>query len=113
MSTKSTVAGKNTSFFEVGDYVIVRADEAGVLFGKYFDNDGSTIYLSEARQLWHWHAANGGTLVDVATLGVKQDECKFSTATAGKTIVFSACALIGVTDEAAKSIRETPAVEWR
>ena len=87
----------------VGRKVIVRSRDAGVLYGEFSGNDGSTVHLKNARQLWKWFAAKGISLVDVATFGVKQKECKFSTAQATITI-FNACALIDVSDEAAASI---------
>lgn len=89
--------------FTTGAHVIVRSRDAGVLFGNYAGNDGSTVRLTNAIQLWKWHAAKGISLLDVATYGVKKSECKFSTAQATVTI-FNACALISVTDEAARSI---------
>lgn len=87
----------------IGDRVIVRARDAGVLYGKFDGMDGSTIRLRDARQLWKWCAAHGHTLIDVAKHGVKASECKFSPSR-GKVTVFNACALIAVTDTAAESI---------
>ena len=87
----------------IGRPVIVRSREAGVIYGKYAGNDGSTVHLKDGIQLWKWFAAKGHTLIDVATYGVKKAECKFSPASATVT-VFNACALIDVTDEAARSI---------
>lgn len=94
--------------FKNGDAVIVRSRDAGVLFGEYAGNDHSTVYLTNAVQMWKWFAAKGISLIDVATYGVKKSDCKFSTAQASVT-VFNACALIAVTDEAAKSIRSVVA----
>ena len=87
----------------IGDKVIVRSRDAGVLYGRFDGMDGSTIRLRDARQLWKWFAAKGHTLIDVAKHGVKASECRFSPSQ-GKVIVFYACALIAVTDAAAKSI---------
>lgn len=87
-----------------GRAVIVRSRDAGVLFGEFAGNDGETIHLKNARQLWQWHAAKGITLIDVATHGVKADKCKFSPSEATVT-VFKACALIDCTDTASASIR--------
>lgn len=87
----------------IGDKVIVRSRDAGVLYGRFDGMDGSTIRLTEARQLWKWFAAKGITLIDVAEHGVDASKCKFSPSK-GKVTVFNACALIGVTDSAAKSI---------
>jgi hypothetical protein len=86
-----------------GRKVIVRSRDAGVIYGTYAGNDGDTIHVRDARQLWKWCAAKGITLIDVATYGVKKSDCKFSPASATLT-VFNACALIDVTDEAAASI---------
>jgi len=88
---------------QIGRKVIVRSKDAGVIYGTYVSNDGDTISLTDARQLWKWCAAKGITLIDVATYGVKKSECKFSPASATMT-VFNACALIDVTAEAAASI---------
>ena len=88
---------------EVGRKVIIRSRDAGVIYGEYAGNDGSTVLVTNARQLWKWCAAQGITLIDVATYGVKKSECKFSPAQANVT-VFNACAMIDVTDVAAKSI---------
>ncbi len=83
--------------------VIVRSRDAGVIYGEYAGNDGSTVHLKNARQLWKWFAAKGISLIDVATYGVKKSDCKFSTAQASLT-VFNACAMIDVTADAASSI---------
>jgi LPS sulfotransferase NodH len=86
-----------------GRKVIVRSRDAGVIYGEYAGNDGSTVHLRNAVQMWKWFAAKGISLIDVATFGVKKSDCKFSTATATVT-VFNACALIDVTADAAASI---------
>lgn len=88
---------------EVGRKVIVRSRDAGVIYGEYAGNDGSTIHLKNGVQMWKWFAAKGISLIDVANYGVKKSDCKFSVATADVT-VFNACALIDVTAEAAESI---------
>ena len=88
---------------QIGRKVIVRSRDAGVIYGEYAGNDGSTVHLKNARQLWKWEAQNGISLIDVATYGVKKSGCKFSTADAVVT-VFGACAMIDVTSDAATSI---------
>jgi hypothetical protein len=86
-----------------GRKVIVRSRDAGVIYGEYAGNDGSTVYIRNGVQMWKWFAAKGISLIDVATYGVKKSDCKFSTATATVT-VFNACALIDVTADAVASI---------
>lgn len=97
---------------KIGRPVIVRSRDAGVLFGEYAGNDGSTVHLNNARQMWKWHAAQGGTLIDCARYGVKANNCKFSPAQATVT-VFDACALIDCTDEAASSIKSVDGGSWK
>lgn len=87
----------------IGDRVIVRSRDAGVLYGRFDGMDGSTIRLTEAIQMWKWFAAKGHTLIDVAAHGVDASKCKFSPSR-GKVTVFNACALIAVEAAAAKSI---------
>lgn len=89
----------------IGRKVIVRSRDAGVIYGDYAGSDGDTIHLKNARQMWKWFAAQGISLLDVATYGVKKSECKFSVASATVT-VFGACALIDVASDAAKSIED-------
>jgi hypothetical protein len=95
-----------------GKPVIVRSRDAGVLFGEYAGNEGSTVHLRNAVQLWRWKAAKGGTLADVAEFGVDAEGCKFSLAKATIT-VFNACALIDVSDNAAKSISAIKGGDWK
>jgi len=94
-----------------GRAVIVRSRDAGVLFGEYAGNDGSTVHLKNAVQMWRWKAAKGGTLIDCATYGVVHDFGKYSPGQATVT-VFNACALIDCTDIAAASIRSVTAKEF-
>ena len=94
-----------------GRHVIVRSREAGVLHGIYAGQDGSTVRLENAVQMWRWKAAKGGTLLDCAEHGVDGDECKFSVGNATVTI-FNACALIDCTDAATKSLKSVKGVDW-
>ena len=88
---------------KMGRKVIVRNRDAGVFYGEYVGNDGSTVHLCNAVQLWKWFANEGITLLDVATYGVKTSGCKFSIAHATVTL-FNSCALIDVTKVASASI---------
>lgn len=102
-NSKNTPCASTAPCTGVGRKVIVRSSDAGVLYGEYVSNDGPTITLKNARQLWKWQTAKGISLIDLATYGVNASGCKFSSAQAVVT-VFNACALIDVTDDAAKSI---------
>lgn len=89
-----------------GRAVIVRSRDAGVQFGYLDHFQGSTVYLKNARQMWSWTAAKGGTLLDCATHGVSAG--KFSTV-ASAVIVIGACAIIDCTSDAVKSLE---AAKW-
>lgn len=94
-----------------GRPVIVRSRGAGVLFGEYSGNEGSTVHLKNAIQMWRWKAAKGGSLADCAEFGVDASGCKFSFGKATIT-VFNACALIDCTAAAAKSISKIEGGDW-
>ena len=81
--------------------VIVRSRDAGVQYGYLDKFEGSTVYLKNARQMWSWTAAEGGTLLDCATHGIKAG--RFSTI-APAVIVIGACAIIDVTEKAKSSL---------
>ena len=89
-----------------GRAVIVRSKDAGVQFGYLDRYEGSTVYLTKARQMWSWTAAEGGTLLDCATNGVKGG--KFSSV-AGAVIVIGACAIIDCT---AKAVKTLESAKW-
>lgn len=87
-----------------GRYVIVRSRDAGVQFGKLDRyTEGGTVYLTDARQMWSWTAAEGGTLLDCATHGVKGG--KFSTVSPAVTVI-GACAIIDCTPKAEASLKD-------
>lgn len=97
--------GKSAPCAIAGDNrpVIVRSRDAGVQFGYLDRYEGSTVYLKNARQMWSWTAAEGGTLLDCATHGVKAG--RFSS-TASAVIVIGACAIIDCTDKAVKTLED-------
>lgn len=84
--------------------VIVRSRDAGCIYGYLLGYEGSTVHLRDARQMWSWTAAEGGTLLDCATHGVKNG--KFSTA-ADRVTVIGACAIIDVSAKAIPSLEST------
>ena len=102
-NSTETPANDTATIGKLGRKVIVRSRDAGVIYGEYAGNEGSTIHVKNGVQMWKWFAAKGISLLDVATYGVRKADCKFSQATATVT-VFNACALIDVTAEAAASI---------
>lgn len=90
---------------------IVRSRDAGCLYGHITNRDGDTVHMTDARQMWRWHAKEGGTLLDCANIGVKPENCKFSSAS-GHITVLNACAIIPVSSEAAKTIEKVGPGDW-
>lgn len=88
--------------------VIVRSRDAGVQFGYLISYQGGEVHLRDARQMWSWKAAKGGTLLDCATHGVDAKNSKFS-GPVSRCIVIGACAIIDCTPECVTSIGS---VKW-
>lgn len=56
---------------------IIRADRAGVFFGKIKERNGSEVTMTDVRRLWFWDGA--ASLSQLATEGVKAPRnCKFT-----------------------------------
>lgn len=56
---------------------IIRADRAGVFFGKIKERNGSEVTMTDVRRLWYWDGA--ASLSQLATEGVKAPRnCKFT-----------------------------------
>lgn len=56
---------------------IIRADRAGVFFGKIKERNGSEVTMTDVRRLWYWDGA--ASLSQLATEGVKDPQnCKFT-----------------------------------
>ncbi|TGY87324.1 hypothetical protein E5163_14750 [Marinicauda algicola] len=84
-----------------GARVIVRSRDAGVQYGVLEGYEGSTVHLRDARQMWSWTAAQGGTLIDCARHGVSAG--KFSDKADAVTVI-GACAIIAVHADAVDSL---------
>ncbi len=86
-----------------GRYVIVRARDAGVHFGKLDAYEGRTVYLSDSRRMWRWKAASGISLSDCATAGIDAAESRIC-AQVSHIVILDGCEIIDCTAEAASSI---------
>ena len=106
LSDRSAVSRVPDTVKGDGRAVIVRSRDAGVQFGYLAGYEGSTVHLTNARQMWSWTAAEGGTLLDCANHGVRAG--KFSTTCAAVTVI-GACAIIDCTEKAVKSLE---AAKW-
>lgn len=89
-----------------GRPVIVRSRDAGCIYGKLDYYTATEVRLKDARQMWSWAAAEGGSLMDCAVHGVKGG--KFS-APAPFATVFGQCTIIDVTPKARPSLE---AAKW-
>ena len=86
-----------------GRFVIVRARDAGVHFGRYQGHEGRTVYLTDSRRMWRWKAASGISLSDCATAGIDASNSKIC-AVVSRLIVLDACEIIDCEPAAANSI---------
>lgn len=60
----------------IGQYVIVRADRAGVFAGTLVEKESNEVVMSDARRLWYWKGAS--SLSQMAITGpMSPNECKF------------------------------------
>jgi hypothetical protein len=58
------------------EYVLIRADRAGVFAGYLESQNGQEVILRQARRLWRWYGAN--SLSELAMDGVsKPSDCLF------------------------------------
>jgi hypothetical protein len=94
---------------DVGKYVIVRADRAGVFAGTLSEKSGTEVVLKGARHIWYWDGA--ASLSEMAIRGVsKPENCKFPEPLE-RIIVLGVIEIIPCTKEARKSIEGVPA--WK
>ena len=69
----------------LGKYVIVRSNGAGVLFGILKEKNGNELTLTNVRKLYRWSGAN--TVEDISVKGVKNpDGCKFTIEVSSMTV---------------------------
>ena len=86
--------------------VVIRADRAGVLFGKITEieplGDKYQVELKECRRLWYWSGA--ASITQLACEGVKNpSQCKFTMAQ--KSVVINGVIEVHpCTEEAIKSL---------
>jgi hypothetical protein len=90
-----------------GEFVIVRAKEAGVFFGVPTHIGSGMVVLDKCRRLWYWSGA--ASCSQLASDGTEKTDCKFSVRTNGH-VVWGAIEMIPCTSKAAKHINA--AKEW-
>ena len=83
-------------------FYIVRADRAGVFFGRIRERVGSEVTMTDVRRLWSWNGAC--SLSQMAVEGVKEPRtCKFTVVVPEMTIL-GAIEIIPASEAAVKSI---------
>lgn len=90
-------------------YYIIRADRAGVFFGKIKHREGEEAILTDVRRIWYWEGA--ASLSQLAVDGTCAPwGCKF-TVTVPEMIVRGIIEIIPCTSKAVDSIMAVP--EWK
>ena len=96
---KTAAADRNTDGLE---YVIIRANRAGVFAGFLKTLDGTTATMVNARRIYYW--AGAATLSELAVRGTsKPKECKFPVAVPNMKVL-NVEEVISVSKEAKASI---------
>ena len=92
-----------------GKYVIVRADRAGIFFGKLEEKNGQEVTLSDVRKLHYWDGA--AAVEEISMIGTKKPEnCRF-TVTVPSMVVDGVCQILPCSDIAIGVIKSVE--EWR
>ena len=88
----------------IEQYYIVRADRAGVFFGKIKEQSHDMVTMTDVRKLYYW---NGACAVEeLAVNGVqKPNDCKFTVVIDEMTIA-NPIQIIPCTKKAAKNLTE-------
>lgn len=97
------------SAFPIGNKVILRGRNAGVLFGTLVSvrsEAGVTVYrVKDSRRLYQWYCQSGITLEDVAVSGIDAEKSKITSTVPLIDVTDSEISLlIPVSDESAKTI---------
>jgi len=90
-------------------FYIIRANRAGVFFGKIKERNGSEVTLTDCRRIWRWYGA--ASISQLATDGVSRPcDCKFTVVVPEMTVL-GVIEVIPCSDAAIKSIQEVKV--WR
>lgn len=90
-------------------YVIVRADRAGVFFGKLVKKEGSEVTMRDVRKLHYWEGA--AAVEEISQIGTKYPErCRF-TVTVDEMEVLEVIQILPCTEDAIRVIKSVK--EWK
>lgn len=91
---------------ELGPYVMVRTNTAGVFAGYLEYREEKEVHLKRARRIWMWEGA--ASLSQLAQEGTKLPEkCKFP-CEVDDIVLTEAVEIINITPKAKKSIQSVP-----
>ena len=92
-----------------GKYVIVRANGAGVFFGRLAEKNGTEVKLRDARKLHYWDGA--AAVEEISQIGTRKPEnCRF-TVTVKEVTIENVLQTIPCTDQAVEVIQSVR--EWK
>jgi hypothetical protein len=88
-------------------YFIVRADRAGVFFGKIKENKTTSVVMQDVRKIYYWDGASA--VEQISQDGVKSNSKL--TITIPEMEIASPIQIIPCTDKAVKNLKEQK--EWK
>ena len=90
-------------------YYIVRADRAGVFFGRIAEREHDEVRMCDVRRIWRWDGACSCT--QLALDGTQKPmHCKFTRAV-GDMVILGVIEIIPCTDRATESLKAVPVWE--
>ena len=93
------------------NYVIVRADKAGVFFGILDKKESNEVTLTQCRKLWRWVGACAVEQIAVdGILESKKIKCQF-TVTVKSITILNVIEILPCTEKSVQSIKSVP--EWK
>ena len=99
----------NTATHDPNQYVLIRATEAGVFFGKIKARNGGEVTMTDVRRIWYWNGA--ASISQLAMEGTSAPgDCKF-TVTVPEMTILNVIEIIPCTEKAIISIKDVK--PWR
>ena len=99
----------NTTTHAPNAYVLIRAAEAGVFFGKIKERSGGEVTMTDVRRIWYWEGA--ASISQLAVEGTSAPgNCKF-TVTVPEMTILNVIEIIPCTEKAIVSIKDVK--PWR
>lgn len=87
----------------IGKKVLVRSNEAGVYFGTLEEVEGTTVRLSNVRNIWYWEGAT--CLSQIANDGIKGGKVS---QVVGSMVLLGVCQILPLEDKAVNNLEAQP-----